>query len=323
MNQMIEHWFFLSVLTGLGVFLLAGALSPIESLAWWAGWSEAPAATALKGATDPSCEKPDLFAVYLAGIDSISGNELTDRTKKLVAGLKTAASSATIITNVFPYAPSGRPLLAGPRLFIELWKRIDNMKRGARGRALASLINFRNFYQVLVSADHRYGPLFNAGAAHVIFDALMANGYDPDTKPRIVIIGYSGGAQVAIGAAEYLKLATGARISVISLGGTMASSPGIGAVDRIYHLYGSNDRVQKFAAIMFPERWAVFPHSYWNIAKAEGRISPRYLGNMGHDGAGGYLGENADSDGESFISKTVAALASLLETESSPGGRRL
>jgi hypothetical protein len=194
------------------------------------------------------------------------------------------------------------------------------MKRSARGGALASLINFRNFYQVLVSADHRYGPVFNAGAATVILEALAGNGYDFDRRQPIVIIGYSGGAQVAIGAAEFVKLATDARLSVISLGGTMASSPGIAALDRLYHLYCGRDRIHKFAAAMFPERWATFPHSHWNLALADGRISRQLLGGMGHEGAGGYLGENKDRDGVSFLTKTTSAIAAILESERNRSG---
>lgn len=313
---MIEHWILLSVLIGLCVFLIAGALSPIESLAWWAGWSDEDSPLRKEDRENHAPhDASNLFAVYLAGIDTISGDELTWHVKKLIDGVNSATNEATIVTDVFPYAPSGRPLLAGPRVFLRLWRRLASLKRKARARALTSLINFRNFYQVLISADHRYGPIFNAGAATVILEALTDSGYNLASCPPIVIIGYSGGAQVAIGAAEYLKLATGAPISVISLGGTMASSPGIAALDRLYHLYGSRDRVHKFAALMFSERWAIFPHSQWNLAVAEGRVVRRLIGGMGHDGSGGYLGDNKDSDGEPFLEKTTEAIAAILETE--------
>jgi hypothetical protein len=161
---MIEDWVYLPLLTGVAVFLLAGALSPLESLAWWAGWRERAWAPQIFPKCGASAESSsDLFVIFLAGIDSISGDVLTAKAQKMLAGIAAGAPAATLVSNVFPYAPNGAPLLAGPRIFLRTWRFIDRIKRSGKGGALAYLINFRNFYQVLVSADHRYGPLFNAG----------------------------------------------------------------------------------------------------------------------------------------------------------------
>jgi hypothetical protein len=312
---MIEHGALLFVLLGAGVFLLAGALSPIESFAWWAGWfDEQPSSIEKKapGAVAPQQARSGPFVVYLAGIDSISGDVMTKRAEKLLDDLKRAAPGATIVSDVFPYAPSGRPLLSGPRLFLWAWRYLTRLKLDEKSHALAYLINLRNLYQVLVSADHRYGPIFNAGASSVILEALVREGYDLRSGAPIFIIGYSGGGQIAIGAAEYLKAATNARIAVISIGGIMASSPGIAAIDHIHHFYGARDRVHKLGAIMFPERWKIFPHSQWNLAMAEGRIESRVIGGMAHDGDDGYLGETCDAYGVSYLAKTVRAIASVL-----------
>ena len=73
--------------------------------------------------------------------------------------------------------------------------------------------------------------------------------------------------------------------------------------------------MQRLGAIMFPERWGVFPYSHWNLAKAQGRIQARCIGAMGHDRVGGYLGEGVDEDGEPFIRKTATALAEVLKAE--------
>lgn len=314
---MIEHWALLSMLLGAAIFLLAGALSPIESFAWWAGWlDEDPASFPERDAEAFDGGKEGrFFAVYLAGIDSIAGDKTTRRTERFLTLIEAAAPEVTIVSDVFPYAPSGRPLLAGPRLFLKTWRALYRLKLRRRSSILSNIINLRNLYQVLVSADHRYGPIFNAGAAHVILDALLRAGYDMEKVPPICIIGYSGGGQIAAASAEFLKAATGARITVISVGGIIASTPGVAALDMLHHLYGEKDSVQRLGAIMFPERWGVFPYSHWNLAKAQGRIQARCIGAMGHDRVGGYLGEGVDEDGEPFIRKTATAVAEVLKAE--------
>lgn len=315
--MMIEQWALLSMLLGAAMFLLAGALSPIESFAWWAGWADAdPTLPSAKASASPETRTDKkLFAVYLAGIDSIGGDKTTRRTERFLAALEGEAPDVAIVSDVFPYAPSGRPLLAGPRMFLKSWRALYRLKLRKRSSILANIINLRNLYQVLVSADHRYGPIFNAGAATVILEALLRAGYDLEVAPPICIIGYSGGGQVAAAGAEFLKAATGARITVVSIGGIIASTPGIAAIDMLHHFYGTKDPVQRLGAIMFPERWGVFPYSHWNIARAKGRIEARCIGTMGHDRAGGYLGENADQDGAPFISKTAQAVGAVLRAE--------
>ena len=86
--------------------------------------------------------------------------------------------------------------------------------------------------------------------------ALLEAGYRPDSDAPIIVIGYSGGGQVAIGAAPFLAHRLGAPIDVIAVGGVMASDPGLHFVRRLHHIVGNGDNIQKVGAVMFPERWA-------------------------------------------------------------------
>jgi len=281
-------------LTGALAFLAAAALAPLESMSWWAGWSNAEIAPgSLADSSTPNearlDTKPSAYVVYLSGIASISGDVLMPSERSFLDSLRNGAPNAKIVSNVFPYSPSGTPLLRGPRLFKQGWEILHRL-RLTRVGFLTQIVNLRNFFQVLVSADERYGPIFNFGAAAVIAKALREAGFKPNDSTEIFLIGFSGGAQVAVGAAAYLRAWARADVSVISLGGVMASVPGLDDVKRLYHLYGDRDRVQRLGGLFFPERWRVFAHSAWNRAREQGRIQLVELGPMRHAGRNGYLG---------------------------------
>ncbi|GJL95664.1 MAG: hypothetical protein DHS20C05_20690 [Hyphococcus sp.] len=291
---------FLIIIIGLSVFALfvTAALSPIETLSWWAGWTEREISgeDIEDDGGDPAAKiaahKSDdhLYVVYLSGIASISGRFLLPRELAFIKGLKSRLPDATIIADVFPYSPAGLPLLAAPRAFDRLWRRVQKIKLTGKSTILAVLINMRNVFQVMVSADHRYGPIFNQGAADVIEQALLRHGYKRGSNAPVAIIGYSGGAQIAIGATPFLTARLGAPIDVVSIGGVMASDPGLHFLRRLHCFIGEKDNVRKIGGAMFPERWSIMAHSEWNAAKHDGRIVEHSIPEMKHAGAKGYFG---------------------------------
>lgn len=271
--------------------LVTAAFSPIETLSWWAGWTEQELDDDGSGQMLSSEEKQrGPYVIYLSGIASISGQYLIPREKAFIRGLKTRLPHATIIADVFPYSPSGVHLIASPRRFEQMWRWLQKLKLQGRRSILTALINIRNIYQVAISADHRYGPIYNQGTALVIEEALLKVGYAPDGGAPIIIIGYSGGSQIAIGAATFLKARLSAPIDVISIGGVIASDPGLHAVRHVHHIYGDGDNVRRFGAVMFPERWGLMANSEWNTAKRDGRISFHRMNDMLHAGPQGYFG---------------------------------
>lgn len=306
------------IFVALAALLITAALSPLETLSWWAGWTEEEMEEPpING--DPKLaaaqHETRCYVVYLSGIASISGRFLIPREKAFIKALRTRLPNAVIVDNVFPYSPAGMPLLGGTRFFDRLWRRIQNFKLEGRTTILSTLINFRNVFQVMISADHRYGPIYNRGAAIVIEDALLRAGYQRDSGAPVVIIGYSGGAQIATGAATYLKARLKAPIDIISIGGVMASEPGLYFVRNLHHITGDTDNVQKLGAIMFPERWKVMGHSEWNAADREGRIRRHHLKNMLHAGARGYFGL-PKINGVSNNERTLAVVTEILSAPS-------
>lgn len=299
------------IFLGVGVFALmaTAALSPLETLSWWAGWTEQELEEeSLKRTKNNDAA---VYIVYLSGVASISGKFLLRREKTFIRRLRERMKGAVVVENVFPYSPAGMPLLASPRLFDKLWRWIQKHDLQGRRTLLRSLINIRNIYQVMVSADHRYGPIFSQGAASSIETALFAAGYVPGSGARISIIGYSGGAQVAVGAAPFLKVRLRAPVEIISIGGVVASDPGLGVIDRLHHYRGEGDQIEKLGALLFTERWAVFANSHWNIAKREGRIVQHRMNEFVHAGPRGYFGlpeRNGKSNNERMADEVAKVL---------------
>jgi hypothetical protein len=174
------------------------------------------------------------------------------------------------------------------------------------------LINLRNIWQVLISADKRYGPIFNQAVAQVFLHSLLRYNYDPAGNQPIYVIGYSGGGQMAVGAAGYLREWLSGPVYVISLGGIFGSETSLLSLTHLFHLHGTGDRAHNLGLIA-PGRWPLFPASPWNRARRQGLVSDLVIGPMGHTGRGGYLdANNTLPDGTPYVQRTVQAIADIV-----------
>ena len=307
---MISDVLIAALLLGAAALILTAALAPLETLSWWAGWTEeeldaSPVAPKSGGGDQRH------YIVYLSGVASISGQFLLPREKAFIRRLRDKFPDAVIVSDVFPYSPQGQPLLEGARMFDRLWRRAQMFQIKERNALLLLLINLRNVFQVMVSADHRYGPIFNQGAARVIEAALIEDGYKRGSGAAVTIIGYSGGAQVAAGAAAFLKARLRAEIYVISIGGVLASDPGLRHVRKFHHVIGLRDNIQRVGSVLFPERWSLLPTSEWNAGKRDGRIEIHRLEGVAHAGVKGYFGR-PPIDGLSNAERTLNKIAPLI-----------
>jgi hypothetical protein len=292
----------------LGV-LVIGMLSPIESLQWWSGWSgqaEAPEIT-----TPASADAPDPVVVYLSGIGSISGDELLTEEADFLDLLEPMLPGGVIVRDVFPYSAAGVGL-TGAHTFASFWRLLDRMRLGG-DVVLSSLINLRNAFQVAVAADPRYGPIFASGVANAIVKSVTAAGFRANGTQRLILLGYSGGAQVAVGAAPFLKDLLGVSVHVISLGGVLDSDPGLSVVERLDHLVGDRDVMERVGRIVYPGRWPIARGSAWNAARRSGVINVEHLPGMAHNTPGGYMDPNGrTTTGELNPELTVKAITAAI-----------
>lgn len=300
------------LITGLIVlFLVSAAFAPLESLGWWAGWfgekktpPTAPDATAGDAASPPA----DHYMVYLSGIGAITDDDIPQEEIKWLGVLDQRIPGTELITDVFPYSVTNSGL-TNKRAFAWLWRRINDMRLKNPMAVSALLVNLRNVLQVAVSADPRYGPIYNYGVAQEIVRALRSHGYPLNSGIPVTMLGWSGGGQISLGTSTFLKGMLNAPIRLISIGGVMADDPGLNYIEQLDHYYGGKDPVQGLGGKLYFGRWPIAVASVWNKALVAGKITMTELGPIAHMGKGNYFDFEANSDdGPSFAELTLRAV---------------
>lgn len=272
------------------IFFLFAFLAPFESLIWWKNLKIEPIkfVKRLKKFSQETKETPDLFVVYLSGIGVISGEGLEEDERVFVDRLKTEFPHAAIISDIFPYSPNGQSL-SSDRFFSSLWKYLEKNRLTNRKNILDLLVMLRNGLQVAVSSDSRYAPIYNLGTTSLILEGLLKKGYDLKNQKPICFIGYSGGAQIALGASTYLSNIIHAPISLITIGGAMNDDPGLKAITHLDYLYSPKDPVERYTPWFFWGRFPINIFSPWNQAVREGKITYTNVGNCTHAYAQSYF----------------------------------
>ncbi len=296
--------------------LIAMFLAPLEALGWYAGWYG-------EGLSEPTheeepqylefgpSERHDHYVVFLDGIAKVGAENYED-VQSFLDKLSDARPATVVLGDIMPYSPRNLALTEG-RPLAPFWRYALEMKLQGRRPILAFSINMRNLFQVGVAADRRYGPIYGQGEAQVILNSLIKAGYEQGSGVPITIIGYSGGAQIAVLAAPFLRRALDAPVSLISLGGIVSSDRGLMELHHYYELRGSKDRVAQLGNLIFPGKWPFFPHSYWNRIRRRGKPVRVQMGPMKHHQAGSYLDDDSEIDGRNHQDITVDTVRRLLE----------
>ncbi|AFZ34275.1 hypothetical protein Sta7437_0680 [Stanieria cyanosphaera PCC 7437] len=314
-------------LTWIGVVALvfAGFLAPLETLGWWAGWfgdnldsrrteTILPQLVTQSGAAALAEQDiPLRYVVYVDGVGQ-SSEEYTPDVVEFVRELqKSLPQDVNFVQGLMFYSVLNQPLnQERPLAFI--WRLADRMRWQNPTSLLGLMVNLRNAWIVAVSADKRYGPIYNQGIAEVLYQGLIERGYQAGNGIPITLIGYSGGAQMSVAMAPYLRRALGVDLEVISLGGVMSANNNFLKLEHLYHLVGDKDGVARLGPILFPGRCKWFPLSYWNRAMRKGKINQISLGPMGHQVPGGIMDPNAFlPNGESHLQHTIAMIVAILQ----------
>ena len=297
------------------ILLVWGTLSPVGTLIWWAdegvqllGLKTNPKVISISPNTSISkSSQLNCYIVFLPGVGDFSANQLTSGEELFLDSLVAAHPNCIAVGDVFPYSAANESL-GGKRVLAPLWNFADR----AQGWLAISnvVIKIRNLWRFAISADPRYGPIYNQGIATAIIERMNAQQPIPE-KPQIILLGTSGGVQVALGAADYLKRDLEADIVVVSLGGVFAGTNGFKVSDRVYHLHGEFDWVENIGAIVFPSRWRWSVASPFNQARLQNRYTVASSGAHAHDGAEGYLGENLNNKGVTYVDLTLQQVNQL------------
>jgi hypothetical protein len=299
--------------------VIAAFLAPLETLGWWAGWygddvdAGHPAARHTPESAQPAAE-PERYIVYLDGISQSSAAYTPDIETFLDALEPELPAGTVLIRGIMAYSVLNRPLDDDP-MYARFWSWVELLRGRTRTAILGMFINIRNVMIVAVSADARYGPLYNLGIAQVVFNQLVQRGYRPKSGIPITMIGYSGGGQMCAETGPLLRHAFGAPLEVISLAGVMTGTCPFLHIDRLHHMYGAKDVIEPLGPIMFSSRWPILKHSKWNRALRRGRISIAHLGPVGHQVPGGLLDPAYTMpDGRSALRHTLDQIHAILES---------
>jgi hypothetical protein len=283
---------------GGALLLVWGTVAPVGTLVWWL--SQGAEGLGLKrdnlklpAAADLPTTKPtkiDCYIVYLPGVGDASSNELTPGEEFFLDRLQQRHPTCVIVSDVFPYSVANQDL-GGQRFLAPLWQAVQKEEGWLKNAGI--LIKIRNLWRFAISADDRYAPVYNQGIATAILDRMnAAHPLSQTTRQpmHLILIGTSGGVQVALGAVPYLDKSLNPSLSVVSVGGAFDGEAGFNFVDRVYHLHGQRDWVDNVPIVLFASRWPWSVGSPFNQARQQGRYTAIASGSHTHDGSNGYFG---------------------------------
>lgn len=312
----------LKLLTLAGVILLVwGTLSPVGTLVWWVSegaeslglTKKQPKKLTASDRSNPGAKTSPIncYIVFLTGVGDFSANQLTPGEEVFLNRLKQEHPNCVTVRDVFPYSAANESL-GGERFLAPLWHFADKAEGWLS--MVNVLIKIRNLWRFAISADNRYGPVYNQGIALAIVDRMQAAHPIPTASEqpiKLILMGTSGGAQVALGAAPYLDQWLDTRLIIVSIGGVFAGTDGFNAAEHVYHLQGSQDWVEDIGSIVFPSRWYSTISSPFNQARRQGYYTVHNSGPHAHDGPKGYFGQKLVNADTTYVDLTLQKVNQL------------
>jgi hypothetical protein len=257
---------------------------------------------------------PGPFLVYFSGVGDISDVYQSRYEDELLAAVAARVPGLVVITDVFGFSVNNLSMTSQRRLgWFWTWVNDVRLRKDSPLRRAGLLINLRNILHISVSADARYGPLYNYGVAEMTLQSLLRHGYRLGSGAPVTLLGFSGGGQIALATGGYVAATLRAPVQVITMGGIMNSNASLHAITRLTLLYGTGDRIQSLPDWIFPARWPICKNSDWNRARRAGKIRRICLGPMGHTKRNSYLdGTVYAPDGRSYRDVTADAMAGII-----------
>jgi hypothetical protein len=283
------------------VLLLWGTFSPVSTLVWWLKHDpenlksqrdrlQRQELESQSAAPSGASEVPvNCYIVLLTGVGDFSAKQLAPGQQAFLDRLTAKHPNCAGVGDVYPYSAANESL-DGEDLLQPLWeaaRKADGWFENAY-----VIIKIRNFWRFALSIDDRYGPVYNRGVANAIVNRMDAAYPIEETQGplTLILMGTSGGAQVALGAADYLDQEWVNRLVVVSIGGDFSGAEGFTAVDQVYHLQGRQDWIEDLSRFIFPQRWPWTVGSAFNKAQHQNRYHTLISGPHAHSGPTGYFG---------------------------------
>ncbi|MFI6293631.1 hypothetical protein ACIBEJ_18720 [Nonomuraea sp. NPDC050790] len=210
-----------------------------------------------------------------------------------------------MLGQVLPYSPLANPLAQRP-----VWARL-------RHRA-GLLLFLHNVMQTFVAADKRYRPIYNRAVGSQIATQLQRAGYKAGSGIPVVLLSYSGGAQVATGAVEMLYTTLRCPLVLITVGGFHNGANDMTHAEHLHQLTSADDLIERVGVWMFPQRWRLWRGSGWNRARSAGKVTTHWLDPATHFGRRSYISPAAElPDGRTHLDRTADLVIALIRARHS------
>lgn len=291
-NDLQELAILLAWLVGLLV-PIAGIYSVAGQYAFWNGWlGELPDPASMFAEQATSAAKPSArcYVVYLDGIHQ-STEQHPPRVAALLAKLAAQLPAGTVLIEAietYTISPAELAADAGSRWF---WRRLFALQESHPNPLVsgicAALVQANNVIKVGISADRRYGPILNYELALKVAQRLVEGGLRQGSGQRIVLLGYSGGGEMAMGMADVLQVICRCPVQILTFCGVFSGNQRLSQVAGIAMVVGSRDPVAALGQLLFPGRSPLLPLSNWNKARLAGGVRRQVVAGMGHNGRSG------------------------------------
>lgn len=310
----------LFVFTGF-LLLIWGTFAPVGTIVWWLDRGSEKLerrsrelANRINGEdTNPhiTSNGSRCYIVFLPGVGA-EKNEVSPREEAFLDSLEQDQPQCLTVRSVFPYSAANENI-GGQQVFEFLWKVSENAEGWLK--STERILEARNVWRMAVSADNRYGPIYNQAIALTIVEQMEKQQPIPTSleEPiQLILMGTSGGAQVALGAAPYLDKWLPVEITVVSFGGVFDGNEGFDVAKHIYHFRGERDWIENIGGIVFPSRWRWTVGSPYNRARRENRYTVYSSGPHEHQGDESYFGQEvAQNDGTTYAELMVQQVNQL------------
>ena len=270
------------------VIALVGVYSVMADFVFWEGW--------MRGLPDPSRLFPEeisqasIHRHYLVYLDGIHQSEECHPPKVtgFLEGPDGAIAEDTLLVKGIEAYTITNVGLRSTTFAGWFWQRLFSLQEhhpnGLVRLICAFSVQANNVIKVGISSDRRYGPVMNYELALKIARRLGVMGFHPSHAARVVLVGYSGGGEMAIGTAEILQQLCRVPVQVSTVCGVVSGNGSLDAIEDVAMVVGSRDPVAALGRIAYPGRLPFLFLSNWNRWQ---RLHPlhRYpIEGMSHNG---------------------------------------
>ena len=270
---------------------LAGVYSVMVDFVFWEGWMNGlPDPSRLFTADEEASGRHQHYVVYLDGIHQ-SEESHPPRVSDFLGCLEESIAEDTMLVKGIEAYTITNAGLRSTTFAGWLWQRLfalqEHHPNGLVRFICAFCVQANNVIKVGISSDRRYGPVMNYELALKIARRLDAIGFRPHQASRIILVGYSGGGEMAIGTAEILQQLCRVRVQVITICGVFSGNGELESVNDVAMVVGSQDPVAAFGRIAYPGRLSFLQLSNWNCWQRHHSLQRYMIEGMSHNGSSG------------------------------------